>query len=70
MCLYNMDQYQAAISAFQEAAKTPKSRRMANQWINVIRADIERNEQIRLAEDAARKKREQIDKRREKAGRA
>lgn len=69
MCLYNLNQYQAAINAFQEAAKTPKSRRMSNQWINVIRADIERNEQIRLAEDAARKKREQIEKRREKAGR-
>ena len=69
MCLYNLNQYQAAINAFQEAAKTPKSRRMANQWISVIRADIERNEQIRLAEDAARKKRDQIEKRREKAGR-
>jgi tetratricopeptide (TPR) repeat protein len=69
MCLYNLNQYQAAINAFQEAAKTPKSRRMANQWITVIRSDIERNEQIRLAEDAARKKREQIDKRREKAAR-
>ena len=69
MCLYNQNQYQAAINAFQEAAKTPKSRRIANQWITVIRSDIERNEQIRLAEDAARKKREQIEKRREKAGR-
>ena len=69
MCLYNLRQYQAAINAFSDAAKTPKSRRMANQWITVIRADIERNEQIRLAEDAARKKRQEIEKRREKAGR-
>ena len=70
MCLYNQQKYNTAIRAFQEAAKTPKSRRLANQWINVIRAEVERLEQIRLAEDAARKKRQQIEARREKAGRA
>jgi len=69
MCLYNTRDYRDAISAFQTAAKTPRSRRIANQWINVIRADIERNEQIRLAEQAARKKRAEIDARRAKAGR-
>lgn len=42
MCLYNLNQYQDAIKAFQAAAKTERSRRTANQWINVIRADIER----------------------------
>ena len=70
MCLYNQRKYQAAIKAFQSAAKTPRSRRLANQWVNVIRAEIERNEQIRLAEEAARKKRAEIEARREKAGRA
>jgi Tfp pilus assembly protein PilF len=69
MCLYNLRQYRDAITAFQTAAKTPRSRRIANQWVNVIRADIERNEQIRLAEQAARKKRQEIDERLSKAGR-
>jgi tetratricopeptide (TPR) repeat protein len=69
MCLYNLRQYQSAISAFNAAAKTPRSRRVANQWINVIRADIERNEQIRLAEEAARKKRLEIQERLAKSGR-
>ena len=70
MCLYNLHQYQAAINAFREAGKTARSRRVSNQWINVIRADIERNEQIRLAEEAARKKRREIEERRAKSGRA
>jgi tetratricopeptide (TPR) repeat protein len=70
MCLYNLRQYQAAINAFREAGKTARSRRVSNQWINVIRADIERNEQIRLAEEAARKKRREIEERRAKSGRA
>ena len=69
MCLYNLRKYRDSITSFQAAAKTPRSRRISNQWINVIRADIERNEQIRLAEQAARKKREEIDARRAKSGR-
>jgi tetratricopeptide (TPR) repeat protein len=69
MCLYNTRDYRDAIAAFQDAAKTPRSRRTANQWITVIRAEIERNEQIRLAEAAARKKRQEIDARLSKAGR-
>jgi tetratricopeptide (TPR) repeat protein len=69
MCLYNVRKYREAIDAFQTAGKTPRSRRMANQWISVIRADIERNEQIRLAEQAARKKRQETDERLSKAGR-
>ena len=68
MCLYNQRKYTAAVKAFQEAAKTPRSRKIANQWMSVIRAEIERNEQIRLAEQAARKKRAEIDERRTKAG--
>jgi len=69
MCLYNLRDYRDAIDAFQTAGKTPRSRRISNQWINVIRADIERNEQIRLAEQAARKKRQEIDERLAKSGR-
>ena len=64
MCLYNQRKYNSAVAAFQEAAKTPRSRKIANQWISVIRAEIERNEQIRLAEEAARKKRAEIEERR------
>jgi tetratricopeptide (TPR) repeat protein len=70
MCLYNLNQYRAGIDAFQVAAKTPRSRKVANQWINVIRSDIERNKQIRLAEEAARKKRREIQERLQKSGRA
>ncbi|MDH3804680.1 MAG: hypothetical protein OEU90_04305, partial [Gammaproteobacteria bacterium] len=67
---YNLRKYRAAIDAFQAASKTPRSRKIANQWINVIRADIDRNEQIRLAEEAARRKRQEINERRAKSGRA
>lgn len=69
MCLYNERKYQAAIEAFRDAAKTPRSRRVSNQWINVINADVERNRQIRLAEEAARKKRAEIEERRKASGR-
>jgi tetratricopeptide (TPR) repeat protein len=70
MCLYNERKYQDAIKAFEQAAKTERSRRVANQWITVIRADVERNTQIRLAEEAARKKRAEIDLRKKSSGRA
>jgi hypothetical protein len=36
----------------------------------VIDAEVERNRQIRLAEEAARKKRKEIDERRAQSGRA
>jgi len=70
MCLYNLRQYNASIKSFQVAARTTRSRRVSNQWINVIRADIERNKQIRDAEENARKQREAIDERRRRSGRA
>jgi tetratricopeptide (TPR) repeat protein len=70
MCLYNLRQYQASIKSFQVAARTSRSRRVSNQWINVIRADIERNKQIRDAEENARKQREAIERRRRLSGRA
>jgi tetratricopeptide (TPR) repeat protein len=64
MCLYNQRKYQDAIVAFREAAKTERSQRISRQWISVIEADIAREEQIRLAEAAARKQAEDLAKRR------
>jgi len=69
MCLYNEKQYQDAIAAFREASKTQRSARIANQWITVIQSDIERNEQIRLAENAARRQLEKLAERRRTAER-
>ena len=67
MCLYNQQKYRASVAAFREAGKTRRSGKVSRQWINVINSDIERNEQIRLAEAAARKQqRELADRRRER----
>ena len=70
MCLYNLRQYEDARTAFRAAARVDKSRRVANQWIRVIDAEVERNRQIRLAQEAARKKREEVQARRDAANRA
>ena len=70
MCQYNLRKYNSAITAFQAAGKTSRSRKTSNQWISVIRAEIQRNEHIKFAEDAARKKLQEVAERREKAGRA
>ena len=67
MCLYNLRRYNDAKTAFRSAAKVPRSQRTANQWIRVIDAELERNRQIKLAEDAARKKREQLEAKRARA---
>jgi tetratricopeptide (TPR) repeat protein len=64
MCLYNLKEYNKAIAAFREAGKTQRSGRIAAQWVSVIESDIERNEQIRLAEAAARKQAQDLEKRR------
>ncbi len=64
MCQYNKRSYDTAIRAFRDAAKTPRSRRTANQWITVIEADVERNRQIRLAREAANQKRQEVEQRR------
>lgn len=64
MCLYNQDKYSESIAAFREAGKTARSRRISNQWINVINSDIERNRQIQLAETAARKQAQKLQERR------
>lgn len=69
MCLYNQKKYNEAKAAFREAGKTNRSRRIANQWISVIDSDLERNEQIRLAEAAAQKQQREIAERRRAADR-
>lgn len=69
MCLYNLKRYQDAIAAFREAGKVSRSSRVAKQWISVIESDVERNEQIRLAEAAARKQQEALAKRKQAAER-
>jgi len=69
MCLYNQQKYRASINAFREARKTRRSARISNQWIKVINSDIKRNEQIALAEAAARRQIRELAKRREASGR-
>ena len=69
MCLYNKRRYQAAVEAFRDAGRTPRSRKIAQQWISVINAEVERNEQIRLAQQAAEKKRKEVEARRAKTER-
>jgi len=70
MCLYNQQKYSESKAAFNEAAKTPRAKRTSGQWIRVINAEIERNRQIRLAEEAAQKKRREIEARRAEVSRA
>ncbi len=69
MCLYNQKKYKDAIKAFTAASKVRRSKRLSSQWIAVIRSDIARNEQIRLAENAARKRQEELAKRRQASDR-
>ena len=64
MCLYNQKKFRDSIAAFREAGKTIRSRKISRQWINVIESDIQRNEQIRLAEAAARKQQRELAARR------
>lgn len=64
MCLYNLKRYDDAIAAFRVASRTERSRKMARQWIDVIQSDIDRDEQIRLAEVAARRQQQQLEQRR------
>ena len=70
MCLYNQQKYADSKTAFRKAADTARSQRTAAQWIRVIDAEIERNRQIRLAEEAAQKKRKEIEARRAQSARA
>ena len=64
MCLYNLKEYQDSITAFREAGKSQRSSRIARQWISVIESDLERNRQIRLAENAARRQLQELAQRR------
>jgi tetratricopeptide (TPR) repeat protein len=70
MCLYNLRRYNDAKTAFRAASKVPRAQRTANQWIRVIDSELERNRQIRLAEEAARKKRQELEAKRAAAARA
>lgn len=70
MCLYNEKKYREAIASFREAGKTKRSVRVSQQWIRVIESDIEREKQIRLAEVAARKQQEELNKRRKDTDRS
>jgi hypothetical protein len=67
MCLYNLRRYGDAKTAFTTAAKAPRARRISDQWIRVIDAEVERNRQIDLAERAARKKRQELEAKRNAA---
>jgi tetratricopeptide (TPR) repeat protein len=69
MCHYNLKEYDEALAAFREAGKSQRSARFARQWTAVIESDLERNRQIRLAENAARKQQEELANRRRSAER-
>ena len=64
MCLYYQQDYEAAIVAFREARKTPRSARISDEWLRVINFDRQRNQQIEYAEAAARKKNQELAERR------
>lgn len=68
MCLYYLKNYNEAVAAFKKAAKSERSRKVANQWITVIESDVAREEQIRLAEKSAEKQRERLATRRRQTG--
>ena len=70
MCLYNLHKYTEAKQAFGNASRVPRSQRTARQWIRVIDAEVERNRQIQLAEQAARKKRQELEAKRAASTRA
>jgi tetratricopeptide (TPR) repeat protein len=70
MCLYNLRQYGDSKKEFAKSAKVEKSRRVSNQWMRVIDAEVERNRQISLAVEAARKKRAEVQARRDSVDRA
>ena len=65
MCLYHQRNYAEAINAFRAAGETPRSASIAEQWIDVIDSDIKRDEQIELAEAAAREKLRELAERRD-----
>lgn len=60
MCHYNEAQYKSARAAFVQAAKTTRSKKLANQWIRVIDSDVERIRQLELAIASARRQVEKL----------
>jgi tetratricopeptide (TPR) repeat protein len=70
MCLYNQKKYGAAKTAFNEAGKTARSRKMSQQWVSVINSDLARNKQIQLAEAAAQKQQKELASRRRASDRS
>jgi tetratricopeptide (TPR) repeat protein len=65
----NLGNYDECISAVQAGLRKGGLRKVSQQWISVINADVERNEQIRLAQEAANKKRKEVEARRQEADR-
>ena len=70
MCLYNLREYSEARTAFRAARQADGTRRMADQWLRVIDAEVERNRQIRLAQEAARRQQQEVERRRAEMDRA
>ncbi|MEO1594491.1 MAG: hypothetical protein AAFS02_04515 [Pseudomonadota bacterium] len=58
MCLYNLDRLGDAKNTFRQAARSDRSRNLAQQWIKVITSDEARLEQLRLARQQVRRDRE------------
>ncbi len=55
MCLYNQKKYDAATGAFENARKTSRSRKIADEWIRVIGLDKQRIETIAEVERKAKR---------------
>ncbi|MDH3620991.1 MAG: hypothetical protein OER91_08880 [Gammaproteobacteria bacterium] len=64
MCLYNAHEYGDAMRAFRRAAGTPRSATVANQWLDIVRLEIRRQEEIAMAEALAVKRYQELEARR------
>ena len=69
MCLYNEHDYGDALRAFRRAAGTPRSAGTATQWIGIVKLEMQRQEQIELAEAQAVKRNQELAARRAEAER-
>ena len=67
MCLYNEHDYGDALRAFRRAAGTPRSAGTATQWIGIVKLEMQRQEQIELAEAQAVKRNQELAARRAEA---
>ncbi len=70
MCLYNSHDYLASIRAFRVAAETPRSEPTARQWIRIAEIDIKRDQEIRIAEQRANQRFEDLAARRRASDRS